>query len=366
MGDTTKESPFAGSDFKQQRQQTWRPKLTPICMIATFLTLGVLMLAVGISLKMTFDSIDSTPLLRYDNVPSCSTALRNSSCYADSRDANGHLALQGSAGKPLDPLCARRGGANGRSSGEGNKCEVKLTVPRTMRAPVYVYYYVGNFYQNHREYAAYAKSDAQLRGKTYSSEDEYTAELTAKCGNFSKYCTDGLLPSDVPGRFWCNPCGSAARSFFTDTFELLGSSGAIVPWSQNHGEASVAWSSDVEHKFKNSSASEPYNKRNADENALVLDPDFMVWVRPSGLSKMRKLYRIINQDVPAGDYTLRVFNNYDVEYFAGSKSIELTSMSWLGAQNHALAGAYLVAGALCVLVAGGLVVAEHRLKQKAL
>ena len=25
-----------------------------------------------------------------------------------------------------------------------------------------------------------------------------------RCG---RYCTDGLLPSDVPGRFWCNPCG---------------------------------------------------------------------------------------------------------------------------------------------------------------
>ena len=27
------------------------------------------------------------------------------------------------------------------------RSQVKLTVPRTMRAPVYVYYYVGNFYQ---------------------------------------------------------------------------------------------------------------------------------------------------------------------------------------------------------------------------
>ena len=38
--------------------------------------------------------------------------------------------------------------------------------------------------------------------------------------------------------------------------------------------------------------------------AQVLDPDFMVWVRPSGLSKMRKLYRCARAHAHAHTRTL--------------------------------------------------------------
>jgi hypothetical protein len=34
--------------------------------------------------------------------------------------------------------------------GAGNTCLVSLTAPRLMRAPVFLYYELDNFYQNHR------------------------------------------------------------------------------------------------------------------------------------------------------------------------------------------------------------------------
>lgn len=42
-------------------------------------------------------------------------------------------------------------------------CTVTFTVDRTMHAPVYVYYQLDNFYQNHRRYVK-SRSDAQLMG----------------------------------------------------------------------------------------------------------------------------------------------------------------------------------------------------------
>jgi hypothetical protein len=36
------------------------------------------------------------------------------------------------------------------SSGAGSTCTVEFTAPNDMAAPVYVYYQLSNFYQNHR------------------------------------------------------------------------------------------------------------------------------------------------------------------------------------------------------------------------
>ena len=48
-----------------------------------------------------------------------------------------------------------------------------------------------------------------------------------------------------------------------------------------------------------------FNKRSAEENALVTDPDFIVWMRTAALPEFRKLYRVINRDLRKGE-TLNV------------------------------------------------------------
>ena len=42
-----------------------------------------------------------------------------------------------------------------------NPCNVTLTVTERMRAPVYMYYKLTNYYQNHRRYVK-SRSDQQL------------------------------------------------------------------------------------------------------------------------------------------------------------------------------------------------------------
>lgn len=152
----------------------------------------------------------------------------------------------------------------------------------------------------------------------------------------------------LPPRFYCNPCGLVARSFFTDEFNLTDQHGAKVEWTQNN----VAWPRDEEEKFKQTNEHNKFNIRSANENALVTDPDFIVWMRTAALPNFRKLHRIIDRDLYEGEQlTLTVYNNYDVSSFGGSKKVVLSTMSSIGGQNSFLGHVYIAVGALCVFLA---------------
>jgi hypothetical protein len=86
----------------------------------------------------------------------------------------------------------------------------------------------------------------------------------------------------------------------------------------------------------------------------VDNPDFIVWMRTAGLPKFRKLYRIKDdgKTITAGTtVTFVIENNFNVAKFEGSKSIVMSTTSGLGGKNLFLGWAYIVVGALCILVA---------------
>ncbi len=78
----------------------------------------------------------------------------------------------------------------------GQQCTLRLSITQDMAAPVYFYYQLVNFYQNHRRYVK-SRSDGQLRG-------DLTAD-TSSC--------DPLI-SNGPGPLTVYPCGLIANSFF--------------------------------------------------------------------------------------------------------------------------------------------------------
>jgi len=74
-------------------------------------------------------------------------------------------------------------------------------------------------------------------------------------------------------------------------------------------------------------------------------------MRTAGLPNFRKLYGRVETELLPGQYTMRIFNAYDVSSFDGKKSFVLSTTNALGGKNYFLAICYIVVGSLCILFA---------------
>jgi len=285
--------------FKQQQLPAWQPILTPWPVILTFLGVGIVFIPVGVALLLASNAVIEVTQ-RYDNNPNC----------------------------PLNSTCT-----------------ITLDVPENMKAPVYFYYRLENYYQNHRRYVK-SRNDPQLRGEVIDSYKSLSDCEPIK--------SEG--DSEDPTKFYL-PCGLIAWSMFNDSFVLRNDSNAVVPLRKN----GIAWSSDVDSKFKNPPADTPGIRIISN----FTDDDFIVWMRTAGLPNFKKLYRIIDEDLTAGNYTVDIVNNYPVESFDGRKFVVLSTTSWIGGKNPFLGWAYIVVGIIC-FVLGVIFAIKHKVSPRKL
>jgi len=363
------------SDFKQQRLKAWQPILTPTYVILTFAAVGLVFLIIGILVLVASNNV----------VEITSSDYKGSACVS--------------------------GGGGTAADSTYKSCLVQQTMPvdKDMKAPIYMYYQLSNFYQNHRRYVK-SRSDKQLRG-----DDIYDVE--SLCEPLAKRsCTSN--ETGLSGECAVYPCGLIAWSVFNDTFYYDTSiddynnttecpyptscvkvtrdaSTFGVPWDSTD----IAWASDKDQKFIKNSNPNPYQSstgtapsassttampydnykyftcaNNIDNKpypaniaacpeslkdqanyarfADVSNEEFIVWMRTSGLPEFRKLHRIIRQDLKAGDVIQFTVNNvFPVSSFDGGKKIVLSTTEWIGGKNQFLGWAYIVVAILCLLLA---------------
>eukprot|EP00163_Fabomonas_tropica_P011987 TRINITY_DN2302_c3_g2_i1.p1 TRINITY_DN2302_c3_g2~~TRINITY_DN2302_c3_g2_i1.p1 ORF type:complete len:296 (-),score=91.86 TRINITY_DN2302_c3_g2_i1:1060-1947(-) len=254
-----------GSAFKQQQLKAWTPILTPKAVIVTLFIVGIIFIPLGVVFLVTSNGV------------------------VEARTEYSGTCFQNGVMVP--------------------SCNVQITIEKDMAQPVYFYYELDNFFQNHRRYVK-SRSDEQLRGDSDPSTDD---------------CEPAADPA--AGREFC---GLIANSRFNDTFRLLSPTSTEIPMTKQ----GIAWKSDVENKFK-----------------AGTDEDLIVWMRTAGLPKFKKLHRIINTDLPAGTYSVDINQTYPVHQFDGKKSIVLSTTKWLGGKNNFLGLAYIIVGSLCLLLA---------------
>lgn len=248
-----------------------------------------------------------------------------------------------------------------------NIISIEILIKNNIKAPLYVYYELNNFYQNHKRYVN-SYSINQLKG-----DDLNYNQLKDDCYPLTR------LNNENP--VLLNPCGLIANSFFNDVINLVSSPINGIYMDEN----GISLDSDNENKFsqpnsfiysivnntnlyscndilgnnkKYQNCKTYYDKKESiyyyywypnDENINYLyesypeiinpiegvtNEHFIVWFKAAGLNKFRKLYGIINNDLSIGDRLIfDIELNYNITYFNGKKSLILSNLSKFGTKD---------------------------------
>ncbi|PPQ78151.1 hypothetical protein CVT25_015484 [Psilocybe cyanescens] len=370
----------ANTAFKQQRLKAWQPILTPKTVLPTLFIIGIIFAPIGglliwgssLVTEITIDYTEcehqtpstSNGSFNFVNIPSnkYSYHLRSK----DDKDANNIAA-------PRFAFLDNTNNGTVTDISDKKQCILQFQIPADLEPSVLLYYKLTNFYQNHRRYVKSLNSN-QLKGKFVSVKDLDKGDCK---------------PLSSIGGKAVYPCGLIANSLFNDTYStplLLnpsGSSESSQPYefSQNGiawpGEAKKYATSPIGPGGYNSldDIVPPPNWQARFPNNYTTDnppPDlrsderFQNWMRTAGLPTFTKLYGRNDKDtMQKGTYQIIVGLNFPVLPYKGTKSIVISTVSWVGGKNPFLGWAYVAASAVFILLAI-LGTARHLIKPRRL
>lgn len=242
-----------------------------------------------------------------------------------------------------------------------HRCFINFDIPTDMPAPVFLFYRLTNFYQNHRRYVQ-SFNELQINGKAQTAD-----ELKKKDD-----CKPLVTNSEGKPYY---PCGLIANSFFNDTFSTLTllNAPSVHDGEQiyNMTETGISWVAD-NNRFK---------KTTYKASDVVPPPDWMKmfpngytddnlpnisaweplqnWMRTAGLPTFNKLaLRNDKEDLKQGTYSVEIGYNFPILTYEGTKTLVISTSTTLGGRNPFMGIAYLVVAGVCFLL-GVLFLIKH-------
>jgi len=347
----------ANTAFKQQRLKAWQPILTPKTVLPTLFIVGIIFAPLGGLLLYASNSVSEIEIDYTD------CADQAPSDFGPMPSNLVKISFASNSGNPSVSPQWRAVDAETLYNFPAKQCQIKYSIPAGLKAPIYMYYRLTNFYQNHRRYVK--SFDAkQLQG-------DAVPLATLEAGNCKPLASRDGKP--------IYPCGLIANSIFNDTIyepRLLNTTGPNGETPINFTTVGIAWPSDRQKygqtQYNASDVVPPpnwalkfpngYNETNI---LSVTGEPFQVWMRTAGLPDFRKLYARTSEAFEAGPYQIDVDSLFPVTVYGGRKSIVFSTVSFLGGKNPFLGVAYIAVGVLCVIL-GGIFTAKHLLKPRKL
>ncbi|CAG5113483.1 Oidioi.mRNA.OKI2018_I69.chr2.g7587.t1.cds [Oikopleura dioica] len=235
------------SAFKQQRLPAWQPVLTAKSVLPIFFIVGVIFIPIGSLIIVASNGVQEVEQV-YTDCEAEFTFTQHPPTVGNISNVTG----SGQTCKDIyDAWIESFPGAP-----EGNPptciCSQEFTIEAEMESPIFAYYRLTNYYQNHRRYVK-SRDDTQLLAEASTIGDKPDGD----CSPYDVVDVGDIKPIPIA------PCGAIANSLFNDTFffRQCGTSGCVpltlndivnpdsgfgaIPMS---GE-DIAWKTDKSQKF---------------------------------------------------------------------------------------------------------------------